>query len=903
MLRLSFRMLLFAMPAGVRARVGRDLIEALVADVRAASPLASLGRFFANATDLVTAGVAERRSAGRGGAGQPPPRRIDPVESLRALWRDAVHAVRGFAAAPGFTVVAVLSIALGIGLNAVVFSIVNALLLRPVPGAAPGRLVAIFSTLDNSARSSMSYPDFEDIAARATSFDGVMAHSLMFAGVDRGDASTITAGEIVSPNYFDVLGVGLAAGRTFAPDAARAGEAPTAIISYRMWLRDFAGRADVVGRDLTLRGRRYAIVGVAPRGFNGLTAGVGADLWVPAGVVADIEPVGAIDTVASPTGATRNEQRGQRYLFLTGRLRPGVTLAQAGAEVAQLMRALATEFPATNTDRGAVVVPASDARLVPGVDPVLGPSSAVLMIAVSLVFLVACANLTGLLLARAASRSREMAVRVAIGASRWHVIRQLIVESLMLSLAGGAAGFLIAVWVTSAIERLPVPLPVSVTLDLAPDARVFALTVGLSIVAGLLIGLLPALRTSRPNLVPALKGEPTVLAGRRLTLRSVLVATEVALSMVLLVAAGLLLRSFVAAANTDAKMDVAHAVYAGINVSKEFPDAASRARFLDEAERRVAALPGVTSVARTDRLPFALTNNTSVVLVEGVRGPLKDGGFAVDVTNVSAGYFDTLGIPIVAGRAFDSRDRGRESMPAIIVNETAARRFWPDRDPLGQQLKVRGDGAWTVVGVSADHPVRAMGETPRPFVHFAIDQLSPGFVNVVARTNGSAAALTPLMRRELVAIEPRLAFMGMEPFAAMVDVTLFPARAAMVLLGAFSALALVLAVVGLYGVVSFSVARDTRAIGIRMALGATRTQLVTGVLKGSLGIAIIGGVVGLLLAALAAQGLAGFLVGVSVFDPVSYAVALVTLLASAAAASLVPARRAATLDPVTALRS
>jgi predicted permease len=902
MLRLSFRMLLLAMPAGVRARGGRDLVDALVADVRAASPLASLGRFLANATDLVTAGVAERRGAGAGtGADREPPHRFDPVEALRALWRDTVHAVRGFVAAPGFSLIAVLSIALGIGLNAVVFSIVNAVLLRPVPGAEPDRLVAIFSTVD-SARSSMSYPDYEDIAARSTTLDGVMGHSLMFAGVDRGDRAAITAGEIVSPNYFEVLGVRLAAGRAFAAGDERAGAAPTVIISYGMWQRDFGGRSDVVGQDLTLRGRKYRIVGIAPDGFNGLTAGVSADLWVPAGVVADIEPVGAIDTVASPTGATRNEQRGQRYLFLTGRLRPGVMLAQARAEVAELMRELAAEHPETNKDRGAVVVPASEARLVPGVDPVLGASSAVLMIGVSLVLLVACANLTGLLLARATSRSREMAVRVAIGASRWHVLRQLIVESLVLSLAGGAAGFALAIVVTKAIERVQVPLPVNVTLDLTPDARVFGVTVGLALIAGLIIGLVPALRASRPVLVPALKGETPVVAGRRITLRGALVAGEVALSMVLLVVAGLLLRSFVAAANTDTKMDVAHAVYAGVNVSKEFPDAASGGRFLEEAERRVAALPGVTSVARTDRLPFSLTGNTSVVLIDGLRGPLKDGGFVVDVTNVSPGYFDTLGIPIVAGRAFDTRDRGRESMPAIIVNETAARRFWPGRDPLGQQLKVRGDGVWTVVGVSADHPVRAMGEAPRPFVHFAIDQLSPGFVNVVARTSGSASALTPLMRRELLAIEPRLAFMGMEPYAAMVDVTLFPARAATVLLGTFSVLALVLAVVGLYGVVSFSVARDTRTIGIRMALGATRAQVVARVLKGSLGIAIAGGVVGLLLAAAAAQGLAGFLVGVSPFDPASYGVALATLIAAAAVASVVPARRAATLDPVVALR-
>jgi predicted permease len=462
---------------------------------------------------------------------------------------------------------------------------------------------------------------------------------------------------------------------------------------------------------------------------------------------------------------------------------------------------------------------------------------------------------------------------------------------------------LLAIWLVKVVSTLPLPVPVSVAFDLTPDARVLLFTSALSVVTGLLFGLTPALRASRPNLVPVLKGEAELVRTRRWPLRSVLVGAEMALCTVLLVLAALLLRSFLAASRADIRFDAAHAAYAAINVAKQFPDQTARARFLDEAERRIAALPGVTAVARTDRLPFALTGNVAAIEVAGVRGPLRDGAFSVDVTNVSARYFDTLGIPILSGRAFDARDRGTDSMPAIIVNQTAARLFWPGRDAVGARLKVRGDREWTVVGVAADHPVRSVGERPRPFVHFAIDQVSPGFVNVVARSNGSAETLASAMRRELLALEPRLAFMGMEPVSKMADITLVPARAATWLLGAFGGLALVLALVGLYGVVSFTVARDTRNIGIRMALGATTGRILTDVLRSSVRIAGAGALAGLGLAALAAQAVSGFLVGVTAFDLVSYVGAAAILLTAALVAALVPARRASRTNAIQAIRS
>jgi predicted permease len=901
MVRLIYRWLLAALPAASRARIGDDLIDTLVADVQAASPIAAISRFLANAVDLVRSGLAERRTGG--GRSMSPHNASGPGEPLRRMLYDARIALRSFAKSPGFSAVAILSIALGIGLNTTIFSIVNAVVLRPVPGASPDRLVAIFTSSDDGKYSSSSYPDFTDLASENTTLDGLMAHTLMFAGVERGDSTSITVGELVSPNYFDVLGVRLEAGSGFLPGAERPGTPPSAVISHRMWRRDFGGSANIVGRDVIIRGRKYAITGVAPAGFNGLAAGVSADLWLPAGCVDDVEPVGITDVSPSPTGTHRNEKRGQRYLFLTGRLKPGVTIDEARANLTTLMAGLEHAYPQSNKGRQFTVVSANSVRIHPDVDRALAPSAAGLMAAVGLVLLIACSNIASLLLARATSRAREMALRVAIGASRWQIVRQLVVESVLLSLIGGAVGLVLATWLAATLSHVQPPMPISVAFDFSPDLRVFLFTFLLALTTGVVFGLAPALKASRPNLVPALKGDAELTRTRRVSMRAFLVAGQMALSMILLVVAGLLLRSFVAASSADVRFDATKVVYAAVNSSKQFSDAAAGQRFFDEAERRLRALPGVTSVARTDRLPFSLTNNTSVVEIDGVHGPVAGGGTGVDVTNVSADYFTTLGIPIVRGRAIDGRDRGADSQKVAVINETAARRFFAGKDAIGQRFHVKDGGDYTIVGISRDHPVRAVGEAPRPFFHFALDQTRTGFANLIARTDGSAADLTPLVRRELLAIEPRLAFMGLEPMTAMVDATLFPARAAMVLLGAFSALALVLAVIGLYGVVSFNVARQTRDIGIRMALGSDRGRVVTDVLRQSGTLVAAGGCVGLLLAAAAAQALAGMLVGISALDPLTYASAALILAAAAIIASVVPARRAASVDPITALRS
>ena len=655
---------------------------------------------------------------------------------------------------PGFTIVAIVSLALGIGLNTAIFSIVNAVLLRPLPVDRPNELVAVYTSADSGdAYSTSSYADYADLAAGASTLDGLTAHTLMFVGVDRGDVTRTTLGEIVSPNYFSVLGVRLAVGRGFEPGDERVTTPPTTVISSRMWQRDFGRDPNVVGRTIQIRGRAYSIVGVAPDSFGGLAPGMSAELWLPAGCVDDIEPVGMIDVTTSPTGTNRIDRRGQRWLFLTGRLKPGVTTSQARASLTRLMADLEQAYPQTNKDRRLTLVPASSVRIHPELDASLTPGAAALMIAVGLVLLVACANLASLLLARATARSREMAIRLAIGASRVHLVRQLTIESLVLALAGGLAGLALATWATRAIAAIQPPIEIGVSFDFAPDSRVLLFTLAISTLTGLLFGLAPALRASRPNLVPSLKGEVVGGERRRFDLRRWLVASEIALSMVLLVTGGLLLRSTLAAARADTGVNADRVVYASVNALKTYSDRGRAMQFYDEGARRIASIPGVTAVARASWMPLSLNHNTSVIEIDGVRGPAPEGGIDVDTTDVSAGYFQVMGVPILTGRAFDSRDTSTSARVAI-VSAAAARKYWPGQSAIGRQFRNRHDATYTVVGVSADYAVRSVGEAPRPLVHFAIDQTQPGYQSFAVATDRPAHELVAPVRQAIVTLEP-----------------------------------------------------------------------------------------------------------------------------------------------------
>lgn len=839
--------------------------------------------------------------AGRGSSlPDPAPRKPLMMESLL---RDLRYGLRGLARNPGFTAVAMISLALGIGFNTAIFTLVNAVLLRPLPVAEPDRLLAIYSNeKDGYKYATASLLDHRDLSERTQTLSGLAGHSLMFASLERQGVTSLALGELVTANYFTVIGVPLARGAGFTADDDRQGAAPSIVISDAFWKREFAAAPDVIGRTVSIRGKACTIVGIAPAGFHGLMPGMIADLWLPASMAEDVEPVGYnSNTGPASAGSTRFDRRGSRWMFLKGRLRDGATIEQARADLGAIAQALARDYPDTNEGVGVTALRASDVRLHPEVDGILAPLAALLAGAVGLVLLVACANIANMLLARGAARSREMAIRVAIGAGRARLVRQLLAENVLLSLAGGVLGAVLAIWAT----RMPLPLPLPIALDVPIDARVLLFAFGLSLATGLVFGLIPALDASRPSLVPALKGDaPGGRRARRLSLRSLLVVTQVAVSTVLVVAAALLARSVSAARVTDIGFETNGLAYATFAPTMVGYGDEEGLQFYRRAAGRLREVPGITGVTLAERLPFSINYQFSEFFIDGRPDLSGEHGQMIDVTRVDRHYFDTMGIRIVEGRAFAERDTPSTPLVAVI-NETMARRYWPGESAIGRRLRMRTANGTPVeiVGVAASHPVRSVGEPERPFVHLSLDQRTTGGNSLVVRGALPDDQLIAAVRREIMALEPRMFFLELQPYAAQVETTLFAVRAGAMLLGTVGALALGLAAVGLYGVLAFNVSRRTREIGIRMALGAQPQGVLALILRDAMALVALGLVVGLGLAWAASGALGSLLIGIAPLDPLSYAIAVAVLGGSAALASIIPARRAAKLDPLVALRA
>ena len=821
------------------------------------------------------------------------------------MHHDLRYALRNLIASPAFTLVAVGSLAIGIGINTTIFTAVNAILLRPLPVSHPEQLVDIYTT-SSTEHSTTSWLDYLDLRDGSTVFDGMIGHSLMFANVSRDGRSRLLMGEVVTANYFEVLGVSATVGRMFAHDEDQTeGGNRLVVLSDGLWRREFGGNAAVVGRSVRIRGLDYTVVGVAPARFTGMMPGISADLWIPASMVEEIEPVGMNDAVPSPTGRTRLQRRGQRWMFVKARLKPIHTLAQAQTEVGAVMTRLEREYPQTNRNRRAVLIPASDVRIHPLIDGSLVPGATLLMVAVSLVLIVACANIANMLLARATTRSREIAVRVAIGASRARIVRQLLTESLVLAALGGWGGLLLARWTSGVIQTFQPPLPVAISLDLSPDWRVFVFAFMLALVTGAVFGLAPALQATRPDLVASLKNEVAPgFRSRRFSLRNVLVVAQVAVCFVLLVGAGLLLRSLTASRNADVGFDPRGLVVATVDMGMHRYSTERGQAFYDSALERLRSLPGVSNAAIVERLPFSPNIHAQTLFIDGRQYAADDPGVTTDVTRVTPGYFRALGISLQQGREFDERDA--ETAPAVvIVNEAFARRYWPGESAVGKRLRTRSSTGplFEVVGVVSDHKVRTVGEAPRPYVHFARSQGYNPSASFIARTSGDTAQLVQAMRRELTSIEPDLVFLEMQPMESAIAVTLFPARMGAFVLGTASVIALLLSAIGLYGLIAFTVSRRTREIGVRMALGSNRRDVLALIVRQGMGLVLIGVAIGLICALALTQAMAGALYGVSTLDVVTYVSAAMLLCGVALAANLLPALRAAKIDPMVALRT
>jgi macrolide transport system ATP-binding/permease protein len=806
----------------------------------------------------------------------------------RMILHDLSFAWRMFVRRPWFTAVAVLILGLGIGANATIFSWVESVLLSPLSGVSgQERLVVVRGVSGTRDNLSMSYPNFVDLrAAHVDGLSDVMAFRIAAMNARTTGEPMRVFGELVTPNFFEVLGVRPALGRGFrADDGSTPGREPVAVVSHGFWMRTLNGDAAAVGRPITVNGHAFVVIGVTPPGFHGSVAGLSLDLFVP------------LTMQQYFLAGDRLVQRGNSWLQVYGRLADGAAYSQAQAGIAVAGRRQAEAFPESNKGRGLRAGRLSE----DGASGLLMPVMSTLMGVVGLVLLIACANLAGLLLARSAGRQREVAVRFAVGASRARVVRQLLVENLLLAAAGGAAGLAIAQWTSGMMHFFVPPTPFPVAFDAALSPRVLAFALVLTALTAIVSGLLPALRGSRADVAVALKASaPSTLGGGRGRLRQALVVSQVALSLLLLVCAALFLRSLAAARTMDTGYSARDGFVAAIDLLAGGYDQPRGVAFYQQALARVAAVPGVERVSLANALPLDLGSTSDMsVAVDGYTPRDGEQLFAY-YYRVGPDYFDTLGVPIAEGRGLTARDVAGQPQVAVI-NETMARRYFQGRSAVGGILRF-GNGPVTVVGVARDGKYTRLTEAPINYLYLPVMQAYRPDMLVLVKTAGDPAAVISGVQREIRALDPNLPMFDIRTLAEHRQLSMFIPRMASMLLALFGVLALVLSVVGLYGVIAYTVTQRTREIGVRVALGAGRQDVAWLVMRQGLALAGIGLAVGLLMAVGAGRLLARQLVGVSPLDFVSFAGTALVLLVVAAVASAIPARRAATLDPQVALR-
>ncbi len=822
---------------------------------------------------------------------------FDPWGVMPVRPEDVKYAVRRLTRAPGFTAVAVLSLALGIGANTAMFSLVNAVLLRELPVRAPAELVEIYtSETDGYPYATSSYPDFRDLREDAEVFAGVVGTRTFITRLDQGGEPTVVFGELISWDYFDVLGVPMALGRSFLEEEDRTpGAHAVVILGYRTWERDFGADPSVLGRTVRLDGRPYEVVGVAHEKFTGSMPVMVTSFFVP--LMMTNELMGGI------TGSDQLARRQSRSMFLKGRLKPGITADQADDAMKAFAAGLAETYPESNEHRTMSVLASGDVALHPLVDRALVPVAGLLLTVVGIVLLIACANLASFLLARAEDRRKEIAVRLALGAGRAALVRQLLVETTLLALLGGAAGFLLASWTVGLLMSFQPPLPIPVSFDVSLDRTVLWFTAGVSVLAGIAFGLAPALQATNPDVAPTLKDEGTGGGRRRrLTLRNGLVVVQVAFSLVLLIGAGLFVRSLQKAQQIDPGFDTGPAaVLWPVPEMSGYETNEERYEFYRALEERLLAHPDIDAVAQADLLPLGAGVQTRSYVIPGSPSDAPDGHHDVDNASVRPGYFDAMGIPLLRGRDFTEADvDGEES---AIVSRAFAERFYPGQEIVGRVIENRTGSPIRIVGLVGDVKVRTLGEEPRPYVyHMSGHGAVPG-MQVVVRGRGTDRALLEAARGVLREVDPDVVVIDVKTMSEHLALMLFPPRMAALLLSVFGGLALTLAAVGIYGVVSYAVSKRTRELGIRMSLGASAADVVRMAVGGGMRLVMIGGVVGVLLSAAVTWAIAGFLYGIGTTDVVTFAAIPGLLSAVALFAAYLPARRASAVDPVRALRS
>ncbi len=805
------------------------------------------------------------------------------------LGQDVRYGLRMLAKNPAFTTIAVLALALGIGANSAIFSVVNAILLRPLPYKNPEQLMMVWENATHLGfpKNTPSPANFLDWRRQTTVFESMAAfaeRSFNLTGV--GEPERLD-GRRVSANLFGLLGVRPIIGRTFVPQEDQPGT-KVVLLNESLWKRRFGGDPSVIGRALTLNNESYTVVGVLPRSVRLPAFGNWRDqVWVP---------------LAFP--AEEAAARGNHFLEVIARLKPGATLQQARAEMETIAARLAQQYPEHNTRIGAVVNPLHE-EIVGNMKPAL----LILLGAVAFVLLIACANVANLLLARAAVRQKEIALRLALGADRARLTKQLLVESVMLSLLGGVVGLGFAYAGLHVLTRF-IPHDIAHADTIAIDGKVLVFTFIIAIVTGFIFGLAPASQASHFNLNEALKegGRDSGAGVRGKRLRSSLVIAEVAVSVILLVGAGLLINSFMHLRNLDPGFRADHLLALNVDLSEvKYPDTARRTAFFDEVVRRVQPLPGVQSVAVAGNLPFTYNGDSMGIAVEGIPDPPPDQWPDVIWRTVGPGYFNTMRIPLVRGREFKDGDT-LDTTLAVVVSEKTAKHYWPNQDPIGKRLKpgaTTGESPWrTVIGVVKDVRQNDFIAEPKMQMYFSYKQVKSLVANaLVVRTSVDPLSLAMPVRNAIWSVDKDQPVANIDSMENIVASAVARQRFSMLLLAIFAALALVLAAVGIYGVMSYTVAQQTREIGIRIALGAKRGDVLKMTVKQGLKLVGLGLVIGLPSAFILTRVMSSLLFGISATDPITFLSISLVVLAVALLASYIPALRATKVDPMIALRA
>ena len=812
------------------------------------------------------------------------------------MMKDIRYAIRGLIKRPGFVAIAVITLALGIGANTAIFSLVNTVLLRSLPVSDPSQIVSIAVRGKDDSMSAFSYPNYQDFHDRNDVLSGLLVYRFVPLSLSRGGNNERIWGYEVSGNYFDVLNVEAMHGRTFLPEEDKTKLShPVVVVSFDAWQRRFGSDPSLVGKDILLNNHQFRVIGVAPEGFKGTEFVYSPEIWLPASMMEWAEP-----------GATWLDERSSRNFFGVGRLKAGVNARQAEAALNLLAQQLGKEYPDTNEGQAIKVEPPG--FILPDLRGAVVSFTWVMMAAVGLVLLVTCTNLAGLMLARATDRRREIAIRIAMGANRLRLIRQLLTESILLSFVGGAAGVLLALWILKVLLALKPPIDFPLALDVEVDWRVLLFSLAVSLAAGAIFGLAPALQATRPNLTQSLKETAAQGGAARTRLRSVLVVAQIAISLVVLVAAGLVVRTLQQLQTMNPGFDPQNGLMMSFDLGLQGYDDARGQQFYKQLTERVQSLPGVESATVSNYIPLSLNFNSNNIFIEGKPAERGENAPLAMVATVGPGYFKTMTTPILHGREFNEQDQ-EKSEAVAIVNETFVRRLLPELQNSGEAVGKRFSFGGPdrplrrIVGVAKDGKYFNIAEDPRSFVWRPMSQSYSSNGILIVRTKGNPDALIAPVRGQVQSLDANLPLFDVKTLTEHMKLALFPPKVAATVLGVFGLVALMLSAIGVYGITSYAVAQRTHEIGVRLALGAQLSDVLRLVLGHGLKLTMIGAAIGLFGAYLATRAITSVLYGVSATDPLTFVVVSVSLVGVALIASYIPARRATKVEPLVALRN